>query len=71
MTTPNSAISEPCEHLRIAKAFTVRQIAPWRKRRFGVWLVSDVSSRFGFGQRYRLDRHGHLVLKTVEIICSK
>ena len=34
MTTPNSTLSEPYKHLRIAKAFMVRQIAPWQKRRF-------------------------------------
>ena len=45
MTTPNSTISEPFKLLRIAKAFMVWQIAPWRKRRFWVWLASDVSSR--------------------------
>ena len=45
MTTPNSTISEPYKHLRIANAFMVRQITPWRKRRLWVWSVSDASSR--------------------------
>ena len=45
MTTPNSTISEPYKHLKIVKAFMVRQIAQWRKRRFWVWSVSDFSSR--------------------------
>ena len=67
MTTPNSAISEPHKHLRIAKPIMVQQIAPWQKRRFWVWSVSEVSSRFGFRQHYHLDRHGQLALKQLRL----
>ena len=67
MTTLNSTVSEPYKHLTIAKAYIARQIAPWRKRHVWVWSVSDVSSRFGFGQRYHVDRHGQLILKKLRL----
>jgi hypothetical protein len=70
MTTPKSTISEPYKHLRIAKAFMVWPVdSTWRKRRFWVWSVSDVSNRpgLGFGQRYHVDRYGQLALKQLRL----
>ena len=64
---PLKTISEPYKHLTIAKAYIARQIAPWRKRHIWVWSLSDVSSGFGFGQRYHLDRHGQLTLKQLRL----
>ena len=71
MTIPNSTISEPCKHLRIAKAFIIRQIAPWRKRCFGVWSVSDVSSRILVHSALPPWPPWSTCSKTVEIICPK
>ena len=67
MTTPNSTISEPYKHLTIAKAYVARQIAPWRKRHIWVCSVLDVSSGFGFGQRYHVDRYGQFTLKLLRL----
>ena len=62
---PNITISEPYKHLRIAKAFMVRQIIPLQKRRFWVWssFFGVFRPGFGFGQGYHLDRHGQLAIK--------
>ena len=65
MTTPNSTISEPYKHLRVAKPFIVWQIAPCQKRRFWVWSVSDISSRIRV--RDHFDRHGRLALKQLRL----
>ena len=67
MTTPNSTTSEPYKHLRIVKAFMVRQIAPWRKCLFGCGRFQTFRPGFGFGQRYHLDRHGQLTLKQLRL----
>ena len=66
MTTPNSTISEPYEHLTTAKAYIARQIAPWRKRNIWVWFRT-FRPGFGFGQRYHVDRHGQLTLNQLRL----
>ena len=67
MTIPNSTISEPYKHLRIAKPFMVRQIAPYRKRRFWCGRFRTFRTGFRFRQRYHLDRHGQLALKQLRL----
>ena len=68
MTTPNSTISEPYKHLRIATAFMVRrQIAPWRKRHFECGRFQTFRPGFGFEQHYHLNRHGQLALKQLRL----
>ena len=66
MATPNSTISEPYKHLKIAKAFMVRQYhgesVVFRCGRF--WTFRP---RFGFGKRCHLDRHGQLALKQLRL----